>query len=196
MKITTIIKKLIILGLLINNISPLRLKAEFSSNNKNNIKESENESEEFANNLNVNGKIYLKGTSEKHKKSHLSLSSNSSLKKKEESRSKSSSKTYSKANSRVNPEDHYSSTNTKSHDSPILAELWIKYFKYTNQELNVKTPKTFFVNSAYYQQTRLFPNIDYTKGRDYIKDKNFFYLSVFKNSLVITTSRKVINRYI
>ena len=192
MKIITQIKKLLILALLVNNIFPLKLNSE----NSNNIKitkeegEGEEEGEEGKAELvgRLNGQIYLKGSSEKHKKSHSSSTNNSSSKVKVESKAK------------VHQAENSQPTgNTKvTYNSPILGELWVKYFKYTNSELNIKSPKNFFVNSGYYQQTRLFPNKDFTKGNEFIKDKNYFYLSVFKNSLVFNSSKKVkiLNKFI
>lgn len=197
MKIITLIKKLLILGLLVNFVSLLKLNSENSNSIK--IKEaegesvSESESEGIAGKL--NGQIYLKGTAEKHRKSRTNLQTNFASKKKEESKAKnkinSSNKSLSK--NTQTPTESASNSKTIKSESPIIAELWVKYFKYTNSELNVKSPKSFFVNSGYYQQTRLYPNVDFTKGKEFIRNKNYFYLSVFKNSLTFTSSKKVKN---
>jgi len=176
MKIITYLKKLLTFALLINNVFLLRLNSENSNEIQNEIKEGESNQEEIA------GQIYLKGMAEKHKKSHSTTFGNTSLKKKVESKAKS--------NDLISTQPT-GNTKTTTYKSPILAELWVKYFKYTNAQLNVKTPKTFFVNSGYYQQSRLYPNVDYNKGKDFIRDKNYFYLSVFEKSLVLNSSKMV-----
>merc|ERR1712032_275925 len=178
----TQIKKLLILALFVKSIFTLKLREENSNNVKNSIKEQEQESEKIAGQL--NGKINLKGTSGKHKKIHSSNTNNISSKSKVESRSKIS------PTESTEPQPT-GNTKVQNYNSPILAELWVKYFKYTNSELNIKTPKNFFVNSGFYQQTRLFPNEDVSKGKEFIRNKNYFYLSVFKNALVFNSSKKI-----
>ena len=182
MKIITQIKKLIILALLVTNVFSLKsfLENENSNNIKNTIKEVEQEEAKIAGK--INNKLILKGTSEKHKKSHTTIQKTVASKAKVVSKAKTAEP--------VNPQPTGNSK-VQSFDSPILVQLWVKYFKYTNAELNVKTPKTFFVNSGFYQQTKLYPNADITKGNDFIKTKNNFYLSIFKNSLVFKTSKNV-----
>lgn len=182
MKIITfnLIKKLFIFSLLFNNVFLLRLNSENSNNNK--IKEKERSE--------LVGQIYLKGTSEKHKKIQLSTTNSSSKKSREGLKTN----TNAKSNSLYkNPASSQPTGNTtKSFDSPILMELWVKYFKYTNAESNIKTPRSFFVNSGYYQQTRLYPNLDdYPKDKDLIQNKEHFNLSIFANSLVFNSSKKV-----
>lgn len=181
--------------ILINSIFPTKLKLNSLNNIKikssleNNLKESESESESEELNIagKLKGKIYLniKGNLnlEKHKKSQMALNSKSSTKKKEELKGKKSPDFHNEANSGNNK--------TFKFNSPIFLENWVKYFKYTDKELNVKTPKKFLVNSGYYQQTRLYPNTDFKKNKEFIRDKNFFYLSVFKDALVFSTSKKV-----
>jgi hypothetical protein len=158
----------------------------------------------------IAGQIYLKGTSEKLKKIQLSTSNSSSIKKEElktsaktNTNTKTKTNTYTKAkssslSSSLNKQSQYNDENSQlrgntntNYNSPILEELWVKYFKYTNSDLNIKTPRNFFVNSGYYQQGRLYPNLDYSKDKDLIKSKDYFYLSIFKNSLVFNSSKKV-----
>ena len=200
MKIITQIKKLLILALLVKNVFPLKLTSENSNNIKNTIKETETETEETKIAGKLNTQLILKGTSEKHKKSQrLREIENEGRVKNNNFQSTTNNISSNKATkletkAKINqPENSQPTTNTKvqNYNSPILAELWVKYFKYTNSELNVKTPKNFFVNSGFYQQTRIYPNEDITKGNEFIKDKNYFYLSVFKNSLVFNSSKKI-----
>ncbi len=80
---------------------------------------------------------------------------------------------------------------------PILYQTWVKFFKYTNQNLNINTPKEFFKNHVFYEQIKFFPNISFEKtnqDRNYqfIRNENYFYLSIFKNAFVFNTSKKVI----
>jgi hypothetical protein len=192
MKIVAISKKLYIFLLLINNVFLLRLNSQNSNSikNQNEIKNQyQNKSKEKLGELegekiNLSGQINLKGSlnSEKHKKTHFTKSLNSSSIKKEETNIKTNIKTNTQPTGNIKTEDF---------KSPILAELWVKYFKYTNSELNIKSPKNFFVNIGYYQQSRLFPNADVTKGDEFIRDKNYFYLSIFENSFVFNSSKKV-----
>merc|ERR1711957_707435 len=150
--------------------------------------EGESEESEIAGKLNLLGKIYLKGTSEKHKKLNTRTTNTNLLTKaKVETKAKTQIQTHAPETTQPQPTGN---TKTQNYDSLLLTQLWVKYFKYTNAELNVKTPKTFFVNSGFYQQTKLYPNADISKGDEFIKNKNFFYLSVFKNSLVFKSSKK------
>ena len=134
MKIVTQVKKLLVLVLLFNSVFLYRLNSENSNEVNNSIREEEEMESEIAGKL--NGKIYLKGLAEKHKKVHSTSTATATTtsKKKEESKEK------------IKLTDNNQPTgNTKvmKYDSPILAEKWVKYFKYTNSELNVKTPKNF-----------------------------------------------------
>lgn len=182
MKIITEIKKLFIFSILINGVFLIKLNSE--NLNSNSLESKESEGIGIAGQL--NGQIYLKGKAslEKNKKTHLTTQTNTSVNKKEKENSTL------KTKQSENLQSH-SNSNKLVFDNPIILETWVKYFKYTNNELNVKTPKSFFVNSGFYQQTRLFPNADVSKDNDLIKNKNYFYLSLFKNSLVFSTSKKV-----
>jgi hypothetical protein len=200
MKITTLIKKLFILALLSNNVFLLRLNSENSNTIKNEYKnknKNENENKFLTKTFSkekeesgIAGQIYLKGTLEKHKKTQLSVTNLSSIKK-EEIKLNSKAKAKSSTNQSEDKNSQPTGNTTENFNSPILAELWVKYFRYTKSNINIKTPRNFFVNSGYYQQTRLYPNLDYSKDKDLIKDKNYFYLSIFKNSLVFNSSKKV-----
>lgn len=204
MKIITLFKNLLILSLLVSDTFQSNLSAENSNKLTNSIKVSEGESEgeseemesELSEKLNLNGQIYLKGASSKHRKSHSTLTTNSFAKNKVETNLKSNQKSRATSENKSKNSQHSSGDDIKTthqhHDSPILAEFWVKYFKFSNTEVkNIRTLKKFFVNNGFYQQTKLFPNTDFSKGKDFIKDSNHFYLSLFKNSFVFTSSKRV-----
>merc|ERR1711957_439160 len=114
--------------------------------------EGESEESEIAGKLNLLGKIYLKGTSEKHKKLNTRTTNTNLLTKaKVETKAKTQIQTQNRAPETTQPQPT-GNTKTQNYDSLLLTQLWVKYFKYTNAELNVKTPKTFFVNSGFFNK--------------------------------------------
>ena len=79
MKIVTQVKKLLVLVLLFNSVFLYRLNSENSNEVNNSIREEEEMESEIAGKL--NGKIYLKGLAEKHKKIYSTLSVTTTSKK-------------------------------------------------------------------------------------------------------------------
>ena len=85
-------------------------------------------------------------------------------------------------------------------DGPVYYTAWVKYFKYSNVNIN-NAPKKFFKNDDYEEQIKLFPNADFKKLSSdgintlysYIQSPSHFYAVVFANNLNIVTSRHVIN---
>ena len=81
-------------------------------------------------------------------------------------------------------------------DGPIYIEMWAKYFKYTDDDLNIQTPKHFFQNNEFFNQMKMFPNADLKEtdhdGQStYIRDKTYFYILLFSRSLNFVTSRQI-----
>lgn len=73
---------------------------------------------------------------------------------------------------------------------------WIKYFKYTLDNSHQK-PTAFFKNMQYKEQLKLYPGQKYSEVKDpdgqfkYIPSISSFYAQLFKDSLVITSSKIV-----
>jgi hypothetical protein len=87
-------------------------------------------------------------------------------------------------------------------DSQILYAGWVKFFKFNDNNVTPsKTPKTFEENNFYYEQLKLFPNgnmneKDVDGKAKYIRDKNFFWMNLFKGSVNIISSKTVILFYL
>jgi hypothetical protein len=181
MKLFTITKVLIFV-LFTSNLLLSGCSENLNSNNNSN----QNLSQE---NSKLNGGIYLKENLEKHKKTRLGS----------EYTSKNRNSNLNKAtNKKGNLSNQAANTERPVELGPIIHEGWVKYFKFTNEALNVVTPKEFIKNPAFYEQKRYFPNVDFTKANpdgtyDYIKAENFFYLSIFPNYFVFNQSKEVIN---
>lgn len=73
---------------------------------------------------------------------------------------------------------------------------WIKFFKYTIENRHQR-PTAFFKNMQYREQLKLYPGQNYTEVKDpdgqfkYIPSISSFYAELFKDSLVITSSKIV-----
>jgi len=85
-------------------------------------------------------------------------------------------------------------------NQPILFRAWIKYFKYSDGIINTPVPKGFNFNPEFYEQKKYYPNDDYQKRNkegqyDFIRDKNYFYLTLFQKALVFN-SNKIVNSFI
>ena len=79
---------------------------------------------------------------------------------------------------------------------PIVHEGWVKYFKFTNEALTDLTPKEFIKNPAFYEQRKFYPKADFSKANtngvhEFIRNENYFYLSIFPGYLVFNQSKKV-----
>lgn len=71
---------------------------------------------------------------------------------------------------------------------------WVKFFKFQNKTAD--SPKGFFINYYFDKQKQLYPGINLsTKGSDgkfkFVPSKNFWYASLFKDSLNIAKNREV-----
>ncbi len=174
--------------------------SENSNNNSNQILSKENSK--------LNGGIYLTENMEKHRKTRLNSEINSH-----------SSNLIRASNKKnvISNQDNPSSQDGVSaallqknqapkRDSPveppksgtIMHKGWVKYFKFTNQNVNKVTPKEFIKNPAFYEQMKYFPKEDFTaKNSDgvyeYIRGENFFYLSIFPGYFIFNQSKKVKN---
>ena len=40
---------------------------------------------------------------------------------------------------------------------PIFLEMWVKFFKYSDLDINVQTPTHFFLNNEFFNQHKMFP---------------------------------------
>jgi hypothetical protein len=82
--------------------------------------------------------------------------------------------------------------------SSVLFSGWVKFLKYNeNVEAN-KTPKLFTENNLFFEQPKLYPNqdlnvLDIDGQAKFIRDKNYFWLNVFKGSVNIISSKTVRN---
>lgn len=161
--------------------------------NKNSIKSGAKE------NLKLNGGINLEETQQRHKraKSNLEkalrtrLTSSSTVK---DDKPESNIHFIQTEDKEINPTNQ--SIDAISNPSPILFEGWIKYFKYSTEDLNITTPKEFIKNPDFYNQKKFFPGQDFrkpdAKGKyNFIRDENYFSLSIFRNSYVFNSSKKV-----
>jgi len=93
-----------------------------------------------------------------------------------------------------------------SKSGPILMHSWVKYFKYSDDftddkklqlRISAPSPKKFFVNSDFKEQMKYFPGQDYSQidkdGENrFVKDKEFFYLVLYKNLVTIFSTKGVI----
>ena len=83
-------------------------------------------------------------------------------------------------------------------NGPIFFSGWVKYFKYSEVDMaTTKAPKHFFQNNAFYEQSKYYPNVDMnstdTDGKaTYIRDKAFFWLMVFADTINFVSSKQVI----
>jgi len=154
----------------------------------------------------LNGEIYLNEQAEKHKKSK---SNSQNMTKKIKNNLKTIEKLLKSNNGFSSKKENAFQTNSKhtalleknsknesENSGSILYAVWIKYFKYTNKSLSVKSPKEFEINTSFNEQKRIFSEVNLSKTNiseknDYIKNQNYFYLSIFKNSLLFNSSKKV-----
>jgi hypothetical protein len=83
-------------------------------------------------------------------------------------------------------------------NGPIYFSAWVKYFKYKENDINISnTPKTFILNNAFIEQSKLFPDVDLnekdTDGKwKYIRDSSSFWVNVFADSINFINSKQVI----
>jgi hypothetical protein len=156
-------------------------------------------------NSKLNGGIYLNENLEKHRKARLgveyvSKNSNSNL-------NKAGNKNNNLSNTEILlPKGGFSPALIQKPDvqkpveiqktGSIVHQGWVKYFKFTNEALTILTPKKFIKNPGYYEQKRFFPKEDFTKPDsdgeyEYLRDENYFYLTMFPGYLIFNQSKKV-----
>lgn len=81
-------------------------------------------------------------------------------------------------------------------DKAIIYATWVKFFKFKQTEMsNDNTPKQFFLNTEYRNQYKLNPNINLDEKDNegmykYIRDKTYFYATLFKNRITFLSSRQ------
>ena len=93
---------------------------------------------------------------------------------------------------------------TNSKEGPIYFSLWIKYFKFKDDDTHVGKPNSFFKNNMYYEQLKINPNLSRAqlneKGKDGLYKKipgpTFFFASLFKDQLTITQSRLEVSKLV
>lgn len=71
---------------------------------------------------------------------------------------------------------------------------WVKFFKFNNKTADA--PKGFFINNYFYKQNTLYPGIDVSAKSSnnqfkYVPSKNFWFSTLFKDSLNFANSREV-----
>lgn len=81
-------------------------------------------------------------------------------------------------------------------NGPILHQGWVKYFKYSDGQVNAPLPKGFETNPEFDEQKKNHRDEDYSQRNtdgtfNYIRDKNYFYLNLFENVVTINSSREV-----
>lgn len=85
----------------------------------------------------------------------------------------------------------------KTGKGPILLEMWVKYFKYSDLDvMKSNTPKSFYKNNEFYNQLKYFPGASLQQKETdgsytFIRDKGYFYGVLFTNTLNFITSRQV-----
>lgn len=87
-----------------------------------------------------------------------------------------------------NPKSSGNDINSKS---PLKFRGWAKFFKYSSKKTS--PPRAFFVNSDYTEQLKVLKmeELDEISENDYlnIRDKNFFYITIYDNQIKISRSR-------
>jgi len=157
-------------------------------------------------NSKLKGGIYLNENLEKHRKARLgveyvSKNSNSNL-------NKARNKNNNLSNTEIllpkggfspaliqKPQDDQKHVELQKTGS-IVHQGWVKYFKFTNKALTILTPKQFIKNPGYYEQKRFFPKEDFSKPNsdgdyEYLRDENYFYLTIFPGYLIFNQSKRV-----
>jgi hypothetical protein len=83
-------------------------------------------------------------------------------------------------------------------NGPVYFTGWVKYFKFSDEDQGGSTPKHFFKNTAYYEQMKYFPDINFnqtsssnnnTNSSQMIKSPSHFLAIMFKNNINFVTSK-------
>lgn len=164
------------------------------------------------NELNLNHGIFL---NQKLFKSKAATAKKATIKK-SKAKNKTSKSNLSSANKSKNnpsstsgsntPQNNKNNSNSKSMDlsGPILNQGWIKYFKYSGKNGQKMNVSGFKENEQFYEQRKFFPNVDLKEKKngnfEYIRDKEYFFFSLFESVLSINSSlhfkeRKVIDLF-
>jgi hypothetical protein len=93
---------------------------------------------------------------------------------------------------------------SNSKEGPIYFSIWIKYFKFNDDDTHLGKPNSFFKNNMFYEQLKINPKLTRAQLREKGKDglcKNipgptYFFASLFKDQITITQSRLDVSKLI